>query len=354
MVEIESAFSIIKGLGEEIIGEEELIKKIRTKTDQLMISEWIVFYDGFEPSGRLHIAQGLLRVHTINKIIETGIPVVFKIYIADEFAFLNGKMGGDMKKIQEAGRLMIETWKACGLNMYRTEFIWASEEMKSRRDDYWKMLMDISTKFNVERIKKCMTALGKEEDDNVKLSSLMYAAMQTVDIPFLKVDVASMGMDQRKIIALNREYSHLIKKDPPVGILHHILSGLNGKKMSKSDPDNAIFMDDTEQEINRKIRKAYCVEGEIEGNPIVEYVKYIIFVISEEFTVFRKEKYGGDLFYKCYTDFENDFVSKVVHPEDVKNSVAKYLNGYLSPVREKMNKNKEVVELSKRVKRYRK
>ena len=48
-------------------------------------------------------------------------------------------------------------------------------------------------------------------------------------------------------------------------------------KMSKSKPDTAIFMTDSDNDIKRKINKAYCPEGIIEENPILEYCKYFIF-----------------------------------------------------------------------------
>ena len=40
-------------------------------------------------------------------------------------------------------------------------------------------------------------------------------------------------------------------------------------KMSKSDPDNAIFMDDTEADVNRKIKKAFCRPQLLQPNPIL-------------------------------------------------------------------------------------
>ena len=49
--------------------------------------------------------------------------------------------------------------------------------------------------------------------------------------------------------------------------------------MSKSKPDTAIFMDDTEEDVNRKIKKAYCPEKQIEENPILEYCKFIVFSV---------------------------------------------------------------------------
>lgn len=36
------------------------------------------------------------------------------------------------------------------------------------------------------------------------------------------------------------------------------LTAQGQEKMSKSDPNSAIFMEDTEQEVKTKIKKAYC------------------------------------------------------------------------------------------------
>lgn len=46
-------------------------------------------------------------------------------------------------------------------------------------------------------------------------------------------------------------------------------------------------------EVNVKIKKAYCPPEIVEGNPCVEYVRYIILPWFGEFTVERDEKYGG-------------------------------------------------------------
>ena len=65
--------------------------------------------------------------------------------------------------------------------------------------------------------------------------------------------------------------------------------------MSKSDPDSAIFMQDTAADVNRKIKDAYCPEKKVEGNPILDYTKNIIFGAREIFTINRSEKNGGDV-----------------------------------------------------------
>ena len=76
-----------------------------------------------------------------------------------------------------------------------------------------------------------------------------------------------------------------------------MLSGLKEgqEKMSKSDPDSAIFMEDTEQEIKTKIKKAYCPIAQVDGNPILDYTKCIVFGARKELLIERKPENGGNV-----------------------------------------------------------
>lgn len=344
---VEKNLQLLLSFGEEITTIEELRDLLKERWP-LQLGKQIRYYDGFEPSGRLHIGQGLMRVININKILQTG--GLFLIYIADEFAFLNGKFNRDRNKIRKAGELMIHILKASGLDR-KVEFKWASEEMGSRSDRYWPLVLDMSTKFSLTRMKKCMTALGKEESDELPLSSLIYANMQAADIPFLQIDVASLGLDQRKIIMLNREYSAKMAQRPPIALLHHLLLGLNGEKMSKSKPDSSIFMDDSRSEVNRKIKKAFCPPQVIEGNPILEYVKYLIFEKDSEFTI--KLKHEGEMTYASYSALEEDYQRGRLHPADLKPAVAQRLNSYLDEIRDYFAQNPEADRLREEVAKFR-
>ena len=62
--------------------------------------------------------------------------------------------------------------------------------------------------------------------------------------------------------------------------------------MSKSDPDSAIFMEDTTEDVTRKIKKAYCPEGIVKDNPILDYCKHIIFERFDEFVIEKKQEKG--------------------------------------------------------------
>ena len=74
---------------------------------------------------------------------------------------------------------------------------------------------------------------------------------------------------------LAKEYCDCIKKkDKPVIISHHMLMGMKEgqAKMSKSDPNSAIFMEDSRADVQKKVKQAYCPPQIIKDNPIIDYV----------------------------------------------------------------------------------
>ena len=67
-------------------------------------------------------------------------------------------------------------------------------------------------------------------------------------------------MDQRKVNMLAREYAADKKmRFKPIIISHHMLMGLKEgqDKMSKSDPNSAIFMEDRYIEVYFSIKNSY-------------------------------------------------------------------------------------------------
>ena len=120
-----------------------------------------VCYDGFEPSGRMHIAQGILKAVNVNRLTEAG--CVFVFWVADWFGLLNNKMGGDLDKIQTVGRYFVEVWKAAGMDMQNVRFLWAAEEINKNPDRYWMLVMNIARSFTLARVKRCSQIMGRAE-----------------------------------------------------------------------------------------------------------------------------------------------------------------------------------------------
>ena len=104
-------------------------------------------------------------------------------------------------------------------------------------------------------------------------------------------------MDQRKVNMLAREYVDKNKKlKKPIILSHHMIMGLKKgqEKMSKSDPDSAVFMEDTREDVERKIKKAYGPPGVIEDNPLLDYTKQLIFPSFGKVEIKRGEEHGGN------------------------------------------------------------
>jgi tyrosyl-tRNA synthetase len=342
---LEEKMAIALSVGEECIQPEELEQLFREK-------EHPVVYDGFEPSGRMHIAQGVQRAINTNKLTSCG--CVFKFWVADWFAMLNNKLGGDLQKIREVGRYFIEIWKAVGMQMDNVEFLWASDEINGNSEEYWSGVLDISTKNSLTRIKRCCTIMGREEDESSLSSSMiMYPIMQCNDIFFLKADICQLGMDQRKVNMLAREYSETKKIRKPIIISHHMLLGLKEgqEKMSKRDPDSAIFMEDSESQVKKKIKKAFCPPQVIEKNPVIDYIRHCVFPYYGSFTVARRDE-ADELSYDHPDAFEQDYAEGLLHPGDVKAALIDALNRILQPVRDHFESG-EMRALLERVQTYR-
>ncbi|KAG8654371.1 hypothetical protein MANES_05G136800v8 [Manihot esculenta] len=361
----EERFRIVRSVGEECIQEDELFNLLSKKPQPIC-------YDGFEPSGRMHIAQGVMKTINVNQLTSAGCKV--KIWIADWFAQLNNKMGGDLKKIQTVGRYFIEIWKAVGMDLEgdKVEFLWSSEEINSRASEYWPLVMDIARRNKLPRIMRCVQIMGRSEQDELSAAQILYPCMQCADIFFLKVlaiivmelarfaasqaDICQLGMDQRKVNVLAREYCDDIKrKNKPIILSHHMLPGLQQghEKMSKSDPSSSIFMEDEEAEVNVKIKKAYCPPNIVEGNPCLDYIKYIIFPWFNEFKVERSAEHGGEKIFKSFEEVVTEYKSGELHPGDLKPAIARALNKILQPVRDHFNNDANAKDLLKRVKGYR-
>lgn len=350
----EERLALIKEVGQEIITEEDLVKLLNEKKNP-------VAYDGFEPSGRIHIAQGLMRAININKMTKAG--CTFKMLVADWHAWLNNKFGGDLDKIHTAGEYFKEVWKSCGMDMDKVKFINCSEYVED--PTYWKKVVEVTRHTTIQRMIRCGQIMGRKDADVQHVSMLLYPAMQAADIFQLEADICQLGMDQRKVNILAREIAPTLGFKPPVAVHHHMLMGLQqpaqtegdavdraiSLKMSKSNPDTSIFMDDSKEEIERKLSKAWCPEKTTVENPVLEYCKYIVFERSKTLKIDRPAKFGGPLEFDSYQALEQAYTSGKVHPMDLKKAVALQLNEFIEPVRKHFAKGKPA-KLLEQVKSY--
>ncbi len=294
-------------------------------------------YIGFEPSGVVHLGWKICT----NKIKDFLVcDFDFTVLLADWHAYINDKLGGDLEKIKLCGRYMQDCFAAMGVDTSKVRFVYASDYVNDAK--YWELVLKTSKATSVARVKRAMDIMGRGEEEAEKdLSKLFYPAMQVSDIFYLELDVAYGGTDQRHAHMLARDVAKKIGRIPPVAMHTPLLTSLQADgrmnpieaKMSKSKPETMISIHDTPDLVKKKLSKAFCPEKQIEGNPVLEVCKFVIFpdLEGKPFLIERPEKFGGNLQFAAYQELENAFATGL-HPLDLKNATAQHINNILEPV----------------------
>jgi tyrosyl-tRNA synthetase len=227
-----------------------------------------------------------------------------------------------------------------GVDTSKIRFVYASDYVNDA--NYWELVLRTAKASSVARVKRAMDIMGRGEEEAEKdLSKLFYPAMQVSDIFYLKLDVAYGGTDQRHAHMLARDVAKKIGRIAPVAIHTPLLTGLQAgsrmdpieAKMSKSKPDTMIAIHDLPEVVKKKLSKAYCPEKQIEGNPVLEICKFVIFpdLDGKSFLIERPDRFGGNLEFTTYEALANAFATGL-HPLDLKNATANYINKILAPV----------------------
>ncbi len=311
-------------------------------------------YIGFEISGKVHLGTGLCTALKVQDFLKAGIKPT--IFLADYHTWINGKLGGDLKKIREiATGYFKHSFISLGLTEDKVNYVLASDLYDN---DYWAEVLRISKDTTMKRMLRCITIMGRKEDEGMKSSVVLYPAMQAADIFMLDVQVAHAGMDQRKVHMLAWESG--TKQDKKfASVHHHLLPGLQSSKrmdpnmskedsvleakMSKSISGSAIFIHDSEEEIRANMKKAFCPEKQTEGNPVFEIAEYLL-MREKGLKIERPDKFGGDLDIPDAKELAKIYSEGKLHPMDLKAAVADELVNVLKPCRDYFAKNKNYLE----------
>jgi len=356
-MDIETKIDLIKrSPTEEIITEKELRKLLETK-------QYPKHYIGYEISGILHLGSLFIPGYKIRDLIEAGVECTF--LLADWHSWINKKIGGDMEKIKIGANYIQEAFKF--FVGPKLKFVLGTE-LYHNNDDYWSRLIKINKTVTLDRVKRCLTIMGRKQTESIDFAQLIYPSLQANDIFELDVDIAHAGMDQRKAHILAREVAQKMKWKVPVALHNHLVGGLIkpqaegydedlkrdieiSAKMSKSKPSTIVSIHDSEEKIIEKFKKGWCPEKTIENNPMLDMVKHLVFKENKVFEIERSKKFGGNITFENYDKFEKEFVSGKIHPQDLKLSLARDINNIIKPIREHFEKpaNKKLLYVFKEV-----
>jgi tyrosyl-tRNA synthetase len=331
---------------EEILVEEELRQLLQT-------NEHPGHYQGFEISGLLHLGNLIVSGFKINDFLKAGIRC--QVYLADWHSFINNKFGGDWDKILLASKYYTEAFRffCPGVKIV------VGSELYHNNDEYWRNLLRFSKHMTLSRTLRCMTIMGRSENEKLDLSQYFYASMQAVDVKEIGADIPHGGMDQRKAHVLAREIFPKMGWTKPVAVHHHVLMGIAepvkletkdkleqviASKMSKSKPWTAIFVHDSDKQIKEKLHKAWCPEKQVDMNPLLDMAKHIVFHENTTFKIERPAKFGGPIEFESYQELEKAYAYGGLHPQDLKDAVAEEISKIITPIRRYFETNKQAKE----------
>jgi len=314
----------------ELIGEEELIKVMEERTPK---SYW-----GIAPTGPPHI--GYYR--TISKqldIVNAGFD--HTILIANLHAYMDDKKA-PWEEINNRGEVYKKCLQLIGLEGKNVTYKLGTDFQYDK--EYYQQLLKIMPYITVKRATRAASEVCRNMEE-AKVSSLVYPLMQTIDCWALDCDLAYAGIDNRHVYMLSREALPKIGHKKPVVLSTPLGLGLEGTgKMDASKAKSRLELFASEEDINKKINKAFCPEKQIKGNPVLEYLKYIVMKKKNEIIIERQDKFGGDLKITNSNELYEKFAAGEIHPMDLKKTTSKYLIEVLKPIRDYFEKNPDLLK----------
>ena len=338
---------------EEVLTYEELKEFIESGTP-------LKHYIGFEISGKVHLGQGLAVMQKVKEIHDAGAETA--IWLADWHGWINNKLDGTLETAEKMAReYFMEAMRAAYLCVGGNPddlILKQGSYIYSKHPEFWATTIKVAKATTISRMMRSTDIMGRTAGESSSTATLFYPAMQAADIFQLGINIAHAGTDQRNVHIVARDAAKEVGFQKPVAIHHHLIMGLKplgdndnlksskdmsyeekneiitALKMSKSKPNTAVFITDSPDDIKRKVNNAYCPEGETDFNPILDWVKYLVFY-NEGTTleIERPEKFGGNVTYNSYEELEKDYTNKKLHPQDLKAAVAEWLINKLEPAR---------------------
>ena len=316
---------------EEAVGVEHLIHALRDGTSHG--GDGVLrCYVGFEPSGKAHIGWKVLALQ-LRRMLDANANVM--VFLADWHAWVNDKFNGDMDAIKTTGEYMQETFRSLlnhppeGDGPGELRFKWASELMESGA--YWARVLRCSKGATLAMVRKTFTIMGRDEaSSDHDLSKFYYPAMQAADIFEMDIDVALGGMDQRKAHMFMRDVASKYGWKKATCLHTPIISSLKTSgarmesfdhKMSKSDPNGALLLHDTPEQIRKKMRKAYISPDDPES-PVYELAEHILLPEFGAIHVTPNPKFGEPSTWTSLESFRAAVMDGTLHPLDAKFGVA--------------------------------
>jgi tyrosyl-tRNA synthetase len=236
-MDFQTKFDLIKDNLAEIIGENELVKKLQS--DKPLRVYW-----GTSPTGKPHIGY-FLPLIKIAQLVKAGCEVT--ILFADLHAYLDAmKTTWELLDLRtQYYEIVIKQILLClQVDLTKIKFIKGSDFQLSK--EYTIDVYKFMSKITVDAAQKGGAEVVKQSD-NPALSGLAYPLLQVLDEVYLNSDAELGGQDQRKIFMLSRDHIHKLGYSPSIHLMNPMIpsitaknvnSGSNNMDSNNLDPNN--------------------------------------------------------------------------------------------------------------------
>lgn len=186
---------------------------------------------------------------------------------------------------------------------------------------------------SIEQARRAGSEVVKQSDDPL-LSSITYPILQALDEQYIDADCQLGGIDQRKIFMFARTYLPMIGYDKKrVHLMNPLLGGLTASgKMSSSEPNSKIELDDSDDVICKKISRARSVDGV--SSSLFSILELLVFpLLTSPFIVDRDDKWGGPIVFSTFHELKTAFESGKLSSADLKPAVINAIISIVAPIR---------------------
>jgi tryptophanyl-tRNA synthetase len=280
---------------------------------------------GIRPTGPLHLGH---YAGALENWVRLQADYECYFLIAD---YQVSDYADDVPRVRQAVWEVALDWLAVGLEPQRSSFVIESLIPEHAELTLWlSWFLPLGMLQRNPTLKAEMEAFGRR---SVPVAFFTYPVMQVANILLPRAHLVPVGEDQLPHLELTREVARRFNRQfreifpEPEGLVGRVprLVGIDGQaKMSKS-LDNAIYLGDSPAVVTEKVRSMYTDPtrvratdpGHVEGNPVFMY----------------HDAFNPDV--DEVNDLKERYVKGAVGDVEVKQKLARALNAFLDPIREK-------------------
>ncbi|OQV19653.1 Tyrosine--tRNA ligase, cytoplasmic [Hypsibius exemplaris] len=323
---------------QEVLGADNVVEALKRRDQHLRL------YWGTATTGRPHIAY-FVPMMKIADFLKAGCHVT--VLLADLHAYLdNMKAPWELleKRTEYYEHVIKAMLKSINVPLDKLQFVKGTTYQLSEK--YTKDVYRLSSLVTEREAKKAGAEVVKQVDTPL-LSGLLYPGLQALDEEHLGVDAQFGGVDQRKIFTFAEKFLPQLGYKKRMHLMNPMVPGLTGAKMSSSEEDTKIDLLDSEADVKKKLKKAFCEPGVVEGNGVLAFSKHVIFPHlrekGESFVIAQKDQ--EPLTCATYEDLEKVYAANGLHPGDLKGAVGDVINRLLEPIRQEFSQSEELTAL---------